>query len=182
MNAEHDDAPVEDIVEESKPQFSFDVLEGSTALPLARRGDHSLIVARLRSQNALLPEERQYIADIIEGKATGPKHRPASFETARKVAEAERDFALLRKLGAKYVAQTIADRYGADKSWAERIERRLKADGARYQRILRQVDIFLSHDIDDIKERFPKADLEGARQILAEKRQVRDSIRTKQDT
>lgn len=56
-------------------EISFSALAGANALYAALRGDMSLLVARLRSGEALSPKEQSFLADFLEGRINGIARR-----------------------------------------------------------------------------------------------------------
>ena len=61
---------------------AIEAADASWALRMAECGDWREVVDRVRSGAKLSRKEREFVADIIDGKIKRPKHRHISFETS----------------------------------------------------------------------------------------------------
>lgn len=119
---------------------SFAVLEGAQSLHRARMGDISIILERLRSTSELLDEERQFLADLIEGKHRLPQNRPAKLETELRDLEMIETFLLERAiLQEPKTAERVAYRFGVSSRHLHRRHDQFRKNPLEYERITRRV-------------------------------------------
>ena len=117
-------------------KISFAVLEGAQSLGRAQLGDISILIDRLRSESPLLPEERQFLADLVEGKRKLPPNRPSKLATELRDERLVETFLIECAAAIEpKVAERVAFEFGVTPSHLHRIHRQLKGDPARYERL-----------------------------------------------
>lgn len=116
---------------------SFASLEGTISLHQAQRGDVSILLARLRSGVDLLPEERDFLADLIEGKRQRPQNRAGSLEARLRQEAMVEEVLILRLLNpaAKGIVPWAAARHGVSASYLYRTMRELEAAASDYEAV-----------------------------------------------
>lgn len=119
---------------------SFAVLEGAQSLHRARMGDISVLLERLRSTSELLDEERQFLADLIEGKHRLPQNRPAKLETELRDLEMIETFLLERAIFHEpKTAERVAYRFGVSTRHLHRRHNQFRNSPREYEGITRRV-------------------------------------------
>lgn len=122
---------------------SFAVLEGAISLHQAQRGDVSILLARLRSGDDLLPEERDFLADLVEGKRRRPQNRAGRLEAKLRVETMVEDVLTLRALNTLGGSEvpTIAAQWGVSPSYLYQKLREIEASPSEYQSAQRRAGI-----------------------------------------
>lgn len=106
-----------------------------------------MLLERLRSESELLNEERQFLADLIEGKRSLPQNRPAKLATELRDLEAIEALLLEQAIRqTPKAAERVAWHFGISSGHLHRIHRRLKEDEREYgkmtKRVARQVQTY----------------------------------------
>ena len=117
------------------------LFEVAMSLGRAHDGDFSVLVERLRSSAPLDNDERQFLADLIEGKRKRrPGRPPALHDELRDVAMIER-FLFAQAVGATpKVAEVVASMFGMQADSLHRVHRGLKRDADRYGDLCNRVE------------------------------------------
>ena len=122
-------------------KISFEVFEGAQSLGRAQLGDLSVLLDRLRSESPLLREERQFLADLLEGKCKLPPNRPAQLATELRDDDLVESFLIEKAVAiAPKVAERVACKFGITTTHLHRIHRRLRDDAPRYARLSKSAD------------------------------------------
>lgn len=120
--------------------ISFDVLEGAQSLHRAKYGDVSVLIERLRGESKLLNEERQFLADLIEGKRKLPQNRPATLATELRNADMIEAYLIERGVGiAPNPAERVANDFDISTTHLHRVHRQLKGDAPKYEQLCKGV-------------------------------------------
>lgn len=128
--------------------ISSAIFEGAQSLYRAnKRGDISLLIERLRSDSELLLEEREFLADLVEGKRKLPPNRPATYANELRDDEMIEEFLIERAVAiTPKAAERVSCKFKVSTRHLHRIHGQLKNEPKRYQslckRVSRQVDVY----------------------------------------
>ncbi len=121
--------------------ISSAVFEGAQSLYRAtKRGDISLLIERLRSDSELLLEEREFLADLIDGKRKLPPNRHATYANELRDDEMIEEYLVERDIAiAPKVAERVACKFKVSARHLHRIHGQLKGEPKRYEMIRKRV-------------------------------------------
>lgn len=123
-------------------KVSFDALEGATSLAQALKGDISVLLERLRSDAMLLEGERDFLADLIEGKRALPQSRPASLLVSLRDDDMVEEVLAARVLypKARHLVAGVARRHGVTQSYLYRKLREVEGSRPASEKMKVRVD------------------------------------------
>jgi len=122
-------------------KFTFDIFEVTQSLGRAKHGDISVLIERLRGESELYNEERQFLADLIEGKRKLPENRPATLAIEVRNSEMIEAYLMERCIRiTNNPAQRVAGDFGVSTTHLHRVHRQLRAEPKSYARLSRQAD------------------------------------------
>jgi len=138
--------------------MSFSALEGATSLYQAERGDLSLILCRLRSDDELLIEEREFLADLIDGRRALFNNRPVNFAVKFRDEEMVLDVLVGKRLIPKrsHLVARVAKEHGVSPSYVYRKVRELEAAPIAYAAMNQRVELRLK-TLRDLEEHFNRS-------------------------
>ncbi|MND47921.1 hypothetical protein D3C80_388280 [compost metagenome] len=151
--------------------FEFVALEGATSLHQAQIGDLSIILERLRDGSSLLTDEREFLADLIEGKWRRPANNPVALAVRLRNEEIVEEVTLIRSLlpEARHVVNNVARAFGVTPRHVYALIQATKADPKDQARLERRTKFHVDlHQ--ELEIRIAASRRGRLRKLLAERR------------
>jgi len=124
---------------------AFDFLEGTMSLQRAYMGDLTIILERLRDGSELMVEEREFLAEIIDGTRKRPPYKVTALETTLRNNQIVEEIEFVRAAfpEVRHVVTTVAVSYALQDSYVHSLVRTAKRDHAGYAKLQKRVRLLV---------------------------------------